>query len=129
MIEFRSDLSGLLAMMWQVTSGSYYNRINEVIPYSYYLEKAQACAAACADDLIDPLIAEHLVYIGDIERVRMQLGTRMHLLTLPLFRISIGLLQIIPTIRTSLLLARELYGISSGPFLGAIHISDIAKAW
>ena len=56
-----------VAMMWQISSGSYYNRINEPVPYGFYLEKAKACIQN--PDYSDPSIAERLEYIDDISRV------------------------------------------------------------
>ena len=54
-------------MLWQVTSGSYYNAINEGIPYEHYLKKARACMKL--EKTKDKYIQEHIGYFKEIERV------------------------------------------------------------
>ena len=54
-------------MMWQVSSGSYYSRINSTVAYSHCLDKARACLTMT--ESTDPVIQEHIAYIVDIGRV------------------------------------------------------------
>lgn len=53
-------------MMWQVASGSYYNRINEALPYSHYLEKAKNLMNSSVKDRST---REHKEYFAEISRV------------------------------------------------------------
>lgn len=52
--------------MWQVASGSYYNRINEALPYSHYLEKAKNLMNSSVKDRST---REHKEYFAEISRV------------------------------------------------------------
>ena len=56
-------------MMWQVASGSYYNRTNETKSYSDYLTEVKACIKANASDTRSK---EQLGYIAEIHRVRIE---------------------------------------------------------
>ena len=56
-------------MMWQIVSGSYYNRLDEGIPYSHYLRKARDALKETDDG--NGKINQYLGYHSEIQRVRI----------------------------------------------------------